>query len=328
MWFQNLTGFQEEHPEQVRINLELEGEYVYSKVNGKKYKHGRLEIPMLSELIQTCPNPNDYSNNISINEAIGNVQDFHVGYENAMFQAASQFNLLEMVNPDVTPEMGVSIYELDFTQGPACAIACGAGTIYRNYFVPIENQIGQTKTKQVDCLDEIGKALNNSELQLWKMRNGYAFLENEGLKTISDCLTKLSDEAYQKLKGKLKIGLQWNTEVTVKHGGHLVSQAYCSALPIGYGNIPVEKWKEFATLILDAAYEATFYAALRNYEITGNENLFLTLVGGGVFGNPQQWIFNAIAKSILKFRSTPLKVKVVSYGKSNLELRSFLEELD
>ena len=32
-----------------------------------------------------------------------------------MFQAASQFNLLEMVNPNVTPELGVASYELDVT---------------------------------------------------------------------------------------------------------------------------------------------------------------------------------------------------------------------
>jgi len=54
---------------------------------------------------------------------------------NALFQAASQFNLLEMIVPHISPEQGVDRYENDFTQGPACAIACGAGTIYRNYFV-------------------------------------------------------------------------------------------------------------------------------------------------------------------------------------------------
>jgi len=30
---------------------------------------------------------------------------------------------------------GVTRYQHDHTQGPACAIACGAATIYRNYFV-------------------------------------------------------------------------------------------------------------------------------------------------------------------------------------------------
>ncbi|MCK5683507.1 hypothetical protein KAJ27_05280 [bacterium] len=56
-----------------------------------------------------------------------------------MFQVASQFNLLEMVSPGVTPEEGVGRYEHDHTQGPACAIACGVGTIYRNYFEAIQS---------------------------------------------------------------------------------------------------------------------------------------------------------------------------------------------
>ena len=57
-------------------------------------------------------------------------------YAGALFQVASQFNLLEMTSPDVTPEDGVTRYAYDRTQGPACAIAAGAATLYRNYFVP------------------------------------------------------------------------------------------------------------------------------------------------------------------------------------------------
>jgi hypothetical protein len=58
-------------------------------------------------------------------------------YAGALFQVASQFNLLEMVSPEITPEHGVTRYQHDRTQGPACAIAAGAATIYRNYFAPI-----------------------------------------------------------------------------------------------------------------------------------------------------------------------------------------------
>ena len=57
------------------------------------------------------------------------------GIPGALFQVASQFNALEMIGPDVTPEHGVSRYQRDPTQGPACAIAAGAATIYRNFFV-------------------------------------------------------------------------------------------------------------------------------------------------------------------------------------------------
>ena len=36
------------------------------------------------------------------------------------------------------PEDGVTIYSADPTQGPACALACAAGSVYRNYFCPRE----------------------------------------------------------------------------------------------------------------------------------------------------------------------------------------------
>ena len=52
-----------------------------------------------------------------------NVQDLHGDLNNAgaLFQVASQFNLLEMVSPEVSPEHGVGIYENDFTRkAPAC----------------------------------------------------------------------------------------------------------------------------------------------------------------------------------------------------------------
>ena len=46
----------------------------------------------------------------------------------ALFQVASQFNLLEMAGPSVSPEDGVTRYGGDHTQGPACAIAAGGRT--------------------------------------------------------------------------------------------------------------------------------------------------------------------------------------------------------
>jgi hypothetical protein len=45
----------------------------------------------------------------------------------ALFQLASQFNLLETTGPEVTPKNGVAIYQPDHTQGPACAIRRRSG---------------------------------------------------------------------------------------------------------------------------------------------------------------------------------------------------------
>ena len=83
-----------------------------------------------------------------------------------------------MVSPEVTPEQGVTRYQHDATQGPACAIAAGAATIYRNYFVPVGDAVGQTSNRQLDGLADLGaalgKALSLPVESLWTMRNGYA----------------------------------------------------------------------------------------------------------------------------------------------------------
>lgn len=329
MWFEQLTGFSEISPEQVRRHLTVNGSVLTSLVNGKQFHFGRLEVPILNELQQSVPPLEDYKDKIKLSEVVGDVQIFHRDPINqgALFQVASQFNLLEMVGPDITPERGVGIYEHDRTQGPACAIACGAGTIYRNYFAEVNGSIGQTAFNQIDCLEEIGKVMNNETLHLWKMSNGYALPTVEGLRLISDQLNQKSPEAYEALKGKLKIGIQWNTEVTISDHHQMVTQAYCSALPVAYSSIESNLWAGFAKLILAATYEATFYAALKNFENTGNNRVYLTLVGGGAFGNAEDWIFDAIRNAVIKFRYTPLDVMIVSYGRSNSSVRQFIESL-
>ena len=329
MWFGKLTGFKEENPKQVRDNLIFKENKITSKINGAEFIYGELTVPTLKELKELSPKLDTYKSEIKLSELLGDVQEFHCLEENngAFFQAASQFNLLEMVDPSVTPEEGIDIYEDDFTQGPACAIACGAGTIYRNYFVNVNGQIGQSSEKQIDCLNELGIALNNKKLGLWQMQNGYAMLNKKGLANITEQINTKSELEYEELKEKLRIGIQWETRVTLNNSRNRVSQAYCSALPVAYSDIDIELWEAFARLILEATYEATFYSALINYEKTKNNKVFLTLVGGGAFGNKFEWIFDAIEKNINKFKNTPLDVSIVSYGSSNNELLNLINKI-
>ena len=113
--------------------------------------------------------------------------------------------------------------------------------------------------------------------------------------------------------------------MTIGENRQLVTQAFCSALPVRYSSLPSPLWKSFACLVLEAAYEATLFAGLINYEKTQNPNVYLTLLGGDAFGNEEEWIFIAIEKALNKFSNTPLQVSVVSYGRSNPRLASFLK---
>ena len=98
----------------------------------------------------------------------------------------------------MTPEHGVTRYQHDRTQGPACAIAAGAATIYRNYFAPVGGSYGQTTERQFDGLADLGEALSGALNQpvnaLWRMQNGYALCTRAGLDAIAEHLGALEPE--------------------------------------------------------------------------------------------------------------------------------------
>ena len=259
---------------------------------------------------------------VRLREVVADAQELHLDSSNAgaLFQVASQFNTLEMASSSITPEDGIDQYELDRTQGPACAVACGAGTIYRNYLVPVEGGIGQTAERQVDCLADLA-ALLEFEVD---MVNGYAFATREQLLCVSERLDSMTLSELDQVRSALRIGLQWNTEVTLNDAGHVVSQAYCSAVPVAYSPVEAIVWQPFARLVLDASYEAVFAAAVLNARATGNNNLFLTLIGGGVFGNHPPWILKAIERAAGVYAGAELDVAIVSFGQPNPSVQSVI----
>ena len=327
-WFERLTGIDEQSPEQVRHKLRVEGADIVCP-SGKRIAFGRLDTPKLSELRRSVATLEIKPKRSSIGEVVGDVREMHADPANAkaLFQVASQFNLLEMTSPHVTPERGVGIYENDHTQGPACAIACGAGTIYRNYFADVEGQIGQTADKQIDCSSDLGRELANTDERLWTMQNGYLFPTDAGLDEISTKLRQMTEDNQDRLRGELRIGLQWRADVTLAGAQHQVSQAYCSALPVAYGSQPKVQWTDFARLVLDAAYEATFAAAVINAADTGANTVFLTLLGGGVFGNDDAWITAAIERAFKIHADRGLDVRIVSYSRSKAAVTDLIQRI-
>lgn len=318
-WFEELFGFAETSPEDVRSGIDVQGNCLVSRINGRKARFGRLEIASLAELEDRLPG-SDGVKRLTLSSIIADVSELHADPQNAgaLFQAASQFNLLEMASPMISPESGVGIYGSDHTQGPACAIACGAGTVYRNYFVPIRDQLGQTEETQIDCLSEIGASIQNDVHGYWRLQNGYAFAEAEGLIALNERLKFMSASEVEALIRSLRIGVQWHADVTLGSSQHRVTQAYCSALPIGYSTVNASHWKPFASLILKSSYRATLAAAVLNAAETSNRTVFLTLVGGGVFNNPPECIADAIVEACQLYSAYDLDVKIVSFS-SHLE---------
>ena len=106
------------------------------------------------------------------------------------------------------------------------------------------------------------------------MSNGYALVNQKGILNINKQLSHLNRDKREFLKGKLKIGIQWNTEVTIANKNQIVSQVYCSALPVAYSQIEFFYWESFARVILEATYEATLYSAMLNLNKNKSNKVF------------------------------------------------------
>ncbi|MEZ4447608.1 MAG: hypothetical protein R3B72_51505, partial [Polyangiaceae bacterium] len=249
---------------------------------------------------------------------IGDVLELHALPENegALFQAASQLNCLEFAGPGEVPEDGITQYDDDPTQGPACALAAAAATVVRNYFVEVDGERGQRRDRQLNNLAALQAALGPAG-RLVEVRNGYTFSDAPRLRELNAELARHDREA---LMGHLAIGLHCDVGVTFARRfvepiePRRVSQAFCSALSCGYTGGGKELWAPLATLVLEAAYEATLWAAaLDAARGRGSGKVWLTALGGGAFGNDLGWIAGAMSRAVTLARDRDLEVNVAHY---------------
>ena len=101
-WFERLTGFRETSYDDTRAKLKVEGSRLQSLINGKSYGIGELELVSLQALRERVKSAGGLPGRLKVSVVTGDVRQMHQSPENAgaLFQVASQFNLLEMVSPD------------------------------------------------------------------------------------------------------------------------------------------------------------------------------------------------------------------------------------
>lgn len=335
MWFEQLFGFAETAPK-IRSHLEtgrhpVQGNFIRSKTNGRVFPVGHFGTPSVQELREIVDSSSG-RNEEPVKFAhivIGDVLPMHAENPGAMFQVASQFNCLESPNNSTGPEAGLSRYELDNTQGPACALACAAATVWRNYFVPVRKedgtvQEGQTNETQINCLAGLEALI---EKKLWNMTNGYLSSSVENMHEFTQMLQECDRDA---LLASIRIGLQTRVHVNFESRRYWkeappaieVHQAFCSAVPCSYDRaVPLDSYAPLAKLVLDAAYEATLLAA----KACGAKRVYLTMIGGGSFGNRKEWIASAIGRALAKI-GQGLDVKICHYMGFDAELRDMVGE--
>ena len=159
------------------------------------------------------------------------------------------------------------------------------------------------------------------------MQNGYALCTREGLTAIMHLLATASEGVLDTLRGQLAIGLHRNVEVTDGSRRH-VSQAYCSALPVGYSSLPHSDWELFARLVLQASYEATLLAAVEQASSGGSNKVLLTRIGGGVFANGDNWINSAIERALVIVKDAGLDISIVAYGYVSPDVQAIVDRYE
>jgi hypothetical protein len=305
---------------------------LHSLANERSFSIGEFATPRLAEL-RTKGRAVARQGAIRVtHDVIGDVLKLHALPENygALFQVASQFNCLEFPGTSTTPEHGVSGYAHDPTQGPACSLAAAAATVYRNYFVPLRGSEGQTHDNQINNLEDLAAAVGRPD-EFWSVRNGYTSSTSERLRALGDELNKHDRE---QLLGEVRIGLQHDVGVTfidrftqAEPGSEpMVSQAFCSAVSCAYTPLGNSEWESLARFVLEANYEATLWAAVINASRPlGSNKVWLTLLGGGAFGNDPKWIAAAIGLVLSKLARVDLDVHIAHYRRPDPELESMID---
>ena len=314
-WFETLFGFKEGEYEWTQSQFETVDGILKSRHSDKSFQIGLFSTPTLSELREQVNT--DIGHSTVSHVVVGDALNKHADPESAgdMFQVASQFNALEFGSPEITPEDGITGYAFDMTQGPACSLAAAAGTVHRNYLVNLHGHIGQRRNSQVNNLATLESSLNGGPY--WHVKNGYVESDEDSLKLLA---TELKKHNRDDLTGAVRIGIQEQTQVTFANrfaplqNPHLVSQAFCSAISCAYSKVETAMWEPLATIVLEAAYEGTLLAAaIEKSRGTGSGRVWLTFIGGGVFGNKRSWIVSAMQNALGRSRHLGLEVNICHF---------------
>lgn len=301
--------------------------FLNNQINKKKFQTGFFEeisLKTLREVSYAKTTENAGTFNVIAGENtknsswfrhkldIGAVQALSAN-KDAVFQVASNFSALEPTGTSHVPESGVTEYIYDHTQGPFASISAAPGVIYRMYYIFYSSQTPaeqwrQTTDKQIKLLDIFEK----DSLNLFPTKNGYVVWSSmEGDVSPSDI-------------NKIKIGYHGNIQVTfgfvlgnnqveINDSSQIINQVFTAAIDFGGTNSFLRDNPQAikrGKLILDAAYEGTIKAAA----LHGKRKVFLTLIGGGVFGNDWDWIAESIVKNEDFIKKSGLDVTLFVYN--------------
>ncbi|MFA5506115.1 MAG: hypothetical protein WC314_01620 [Vulcanimicrobiota bacterium] len=205
----------------------------------------------------------------------------------SLFQVASQYNCLEAPSPQLVP---VEAYFDDPTQGPRASISAFPATLLRHYQAPGPEGtrfVQQTDHPQLNLLHRVAwnsvAQVHNGYLTPARVSDPETFAN-----LLQDHFEEIEIGHHENLQ--VVLGANWDGGVS---GSPLIGQAFTSTLAAGlYGQVDFsrEPWSTITVQLQRAAYLGTLLAAASS----GCRYAVLTLIGGGVFGNPPPLIWDAI----------------------------------
>lgn len=265
-------------------------------VGGRTYAAGRFETPSIEEMRarvagrrKTAAGRVRFSviHGADALTDIGTLQATAAG--GTLFQAASQFNCLEAPGARIVP---VAEYTSDNTQGPRASVSAFPATLLRHYQAPALER-GGARFEQTDVhqLDLLGDAFGPDVAEV---KSGYLQMQNVRRPDV------FASELVERF-GNIRVGVHDDVEVVCGRdwGGPVpagraqrIAQVFTSTIALGGyshgGDAAVERVA--CRQLLRAAYVGTLLAAVD----LGKQRVVLTMIGGGVFGNPMEEIWQAI----------------------------------
>jgi hypothetical protein len=327
-WFDALFGFSDKSPDRLTLNgddaLERnKSNFVYDPSTGvlrsvsEEWHAGRFTTKRLSDLRKS--RRADTRGKTTVRFVTGDVAILHGDpeYAGAVFLASSNLDCLqhEALNFSVTRASGVADYVYQRTQGAACAISCAPGTIVRNYFAH------DTEVNTLSAvIERLSGGATKTKRQLLDVIHGSAYATYAtDLPALSTKIDRLSPNEREETMGLLEVGIQEDTEVTCakladgkwyrvmrKDPALRVTQVLAGALQ--FAEDTAVGWLSLASLVFEAAYEATLHVAGAN---NANRTVVLTALCGE---DAPQWLAEATAaalgRALLKFKDAGLDVVI------------------
>ena len=282
---------------------------IINKETKEEFSCGSLEVIPLKELRQYAKKSNQPAtielivalDMQSQNEVNVSTMQAMPQYNNAVFLAASNFNGVESVSETIPPNANnfTTNYVYDHTQGPFASVGAPAAALQRTIFPFYDkktnpNEWEQTQTKQIEMLKDVD--------EIYHVQNGYPMLDAKSKEPKEKDTEKFKGVIHSNVEVSM-ISLRGTIIVLPENERNRVDQVFAAATNVGQGisgyeNAVICQDKQYIVkYTLDCGYETTYLTAIKNERQT----IVLTLLGGGVFGNPSEMICQSIIDIHKKF---------------------------